>query len=117
MILILDVRNGNSNLYQNAHTKVRNFFKRSLFKIFFFQTNLFLYFCVSNGSKIKQFMFHIFKKNKSAFINVTVPSITQAEKWAKSQPKDAAIAPVSPKTNAKQPISVLESNRLEEICV
>jgi hypothetical protein len=62
-------------------------------------------------------MFHIFKKNKSAFINTTVPSITQAEKWVQSQPKQAAITPISPKTNAQQPISVLESNRLEEICV
>jgi hypothetical protein len=62
-------------------------------------------------------MFHIFKKNKSAFINVTVPSITQAEKWVQSQSKQAAIAPVSPKTTAQQPILVLESNRLEEICV
>jgi hypothetical protein len=62
-------------------------------------------------------MFHIFKKNKSAFINVTVPSITQAEKWVKSQPKQADIAPVSPKTTAQQPILALESNRLEEICV
>jgi hypothetical protein len=62
-------------------------------------------------------MFHIFKKNKSAFINMNAPSITQAEKWAKSQPKEADLAPVSPKTNAKQPILALESNRLEEICV
>ena len=62
-------------------------------------------------------MFHIFKKNKSAFISVNVPSITQAEKWVKSQPKKADIAPVSPKTNASQLILMLESNPLEEICV
>ncbi len=62
-------------------------------------------------------MFHIFKKNKSAFINVTVPSITQAEKWAKEQPKQTDLRPVSPKTNAKQPILALESNLVEEICV
>jgi hypothetical protein len=62
-------------------------------------------------------MFHIFKKNKSAFINATVPSITQAEKWVKLQSKQADIAPISKKTIAQQPISVLESNRLEEICV
>ena len=62
-------------------------------------------------------MFHIFKKNKGAFINVTAPSITQAEKWAKSQPKQTDLSPVLPKTNAKQPVLEVESNRLEEICV
>ena len=62
-------------------------------------------------------MFHIFKKNKSAFINAAAPSITQAEKWAKSQPKQTDLAPVPPKTTAQQPILVLESNHLEEICV
>jgi hypothetical protein len=62
-------------------------------------------------------MFHIFKKNKGAFINVTVPSITQAEKWAKSQPKQTDLASDAPKANAQQPILALESNCLAEICV
>jgi hypothetical protein len=62
-------------------------------------------------------MFHIFKKNKNSFIHVTVPSITQAEKWAKSQPKTSDMPPVVPKTTAKSTLLEVESNRLEEIGV
>jgi hypothetical protein len=62
-------------------------------------------------------MFHIFKKNKNSFINVTVPSITQAEKWAKSQSKPSDNALVVPKTTAKSTLLEVESNRLEEIGV
>jgi hypothetical protein len=62
-------------------------------------------------------MFHIFKKNKSSFINVTVPSVTAGEKWAKSQPKKQEIPPISQKTMLLQPILEAVSNPLEEIVV
>lgn len=62
-------------------------------------------------------MFHIFKKNKSAFSDVTVPSVTQGEKWAKAQKKAAEKSEKRAITNLSEPFSEVTSNLLEAIGV
>ncbi|MEO0043724.1 MAG: hypothetical protein RL329_3172 [Bacteroidota bacterium] len=62
-------------------------------------------------------MFHIFKKNKSAFSNTPVPSITEGEKWAKLRKKAAEKSEKRTKTNLSEPFTDVTSNRLEAISV